>query len=386
MAYMLERTRPTLGDYGTFDAYNSPDGLGLRIFKKKKKKAAPKSGVAPVVGAPKKRKKKKSLLRRVGKGLLKVAPVAAGIFLPGAGAVAVGAVSGAIGRGKPKLKNIIRGAAIAGGTKIVANAVRSGQAGRILVKGKKALGSALRGGGKVVGKVASGTGDAISNIAKGKIGAKEAAVLGIGGAAVAIAAKKLIGGGGGEVTDEPVVPGDPGTVEPTTPIPVDEGPGPYPAPEGPTPTPYTPGPTDEGPGDPNELKRRQCEAMGGTYDPVRQVCKLPQTGGGYPGDATGGGGGGDGPSGPVPGPTPSPTDTPTAGQLPTAGGTVPDTATGALFPGSGGDAYTPAFPDADGDGIPDEEEAKDDGKKKALLIAAGIAAVIILTRKKRKGA
>ena len=375
MAYMTPPRRQ-LGNYGTFDG---ADGLGLSLFKKKKKKAPAKPvGAVGVLAptTPKKKKKKKSLIRRIGKGILKVAPVAAGIFLPGAGAVAVGAASGLIGRGKPKLKNVIRGAAIAGGTSLVKGAIKSGQAGRILVKGKKALGSALRGGGKVVGKVASGTGDAISNIAKGKIGAKEAAVLGIGGAAVAIAAKKLIGGGGGETTDEPIVPGDPGTVEPTTPIPVDEGPGPYPAPEGPVPVPMPPIPT----------AKDKCEAAGGTFDAERMVCIMPngspppQTGGGYPGDA----GGGDGP---VPGPTPSPVDTPTAGQIPTAGGTVPDTATGALFPGSGGDSYTPPFVDTDQDGIPDEEEAaQDDGKKKALLIAAGIAAVIILTRKKRKGA
>ena len=375
MAYMTP-PRQQLGDYGTFDTFDGPDGLGLRLFKKKKKKAPAKPAGAVGVLAPlapkRKKKKKKPLLRRIGKGILKVAPVAAGIFLPGAGAVAVGAASGLIGRGKPKLKNVLRGAAIAGGTSIVKGAIKSGQAGRILVKGKKALGVALKGGGKVVGKVASGTGDAISNIAQGKIGAKESAILALGGGAVAVAAKKLIGGGGGEVTDESMAPGDPGTVDAGTPVPLDEGPGPYP-PSGMPPIPTA---------------KEKCEEAGGTFDPVRMVCVMPngspppQTGGGYPGTTDEGG------QGPVPGQVPSPVDTPTSGQIPVAGGTIPDTATGALFPGSGGDTYTPGpFTDTDQDGVPDEEEAKAESKKKALLIAAGIAAVVILTRKRgKKGA
>lgn len=357
--------------YGAFNA--DSDGLGLSLRRRKKKKAAS-------TGVVRKKKKKKSLFRRIGKGLLRVAPVAAGIFLPGAGAVAVGAASGLIGRGKPKLRNVLRGAAIAGGTKLAVNAIRSGQAGRILVKGKKALGSALRGGGKVVGKLGSGAGQAIENIAKGKIGAKEAAVLGIGGVAVAIAAKKLIKGGGGDVTEDPVVPGDPGHVEPDTPVPTptpDDDTPPYPPSGGPIEVepPQTGGGT---PADAFAEYKAQCEAAGGTFSVKdgRPMCKLPNdvpppTGGPTPGDV-----------GPGPDVAPPPTD---AGgpPVPTAGGEVPDTATNALLPGTGDDPYRP-YTDSDNDGIPDEEEAAADNKKKTLLIVAGVAAVILLTRKRRK--
>lgn len=373
MAYM-----PPPRQLGTFNA--DPDGLGLSLKRRKKKKKAAPTGVVR-----KKKKKKKSLIRRIGKGLLRVAPVAAGIFLPGAGAVAVGAASGLIGRGKPKLRNVLRGAAIAGGTKLAVNAIRSGQAGRILVKGKKALGATLRGGGRVVGKLGSGAGQAIENIAKGKIGAKEAAVLGIGGVAVAIAAKKLIKGGGGDVTEEPVVPGDPGHVEPDTPVPTPVDPGddppPYPPSGGPVevePPPQTGGGT---PADAFAEYKAQCESAGGTFSVKdgRPMCKLPND---APPPTPGGGDGGPvtGPEGPPPPVEPPPVS---SGPVPTAGGEVPDTATNALLPGTGDDPYRP-FVDSDNDGIPDEEEAAADNKKKTLLIVAGVAAVILLTRKRRK--
>jgi hypothetical protein len=316
MAYM---TQPL----GTF---NGNPGLGLRIGKKKKKKAPARvvGAIAPVAAPKKKKKKKKSLIRRIGKGLLKVAPVAAGIFLPGAGAIAVGAASGAIGRGKPKLKRILRGAAIAGGTKIATNLIRSGQAGRILVRGKNALGAALRGGGKVVGKVGSTAGHIIENISKGDIGPAEGAVIGAGGGAAVLAAKKLFKkrGNGGDEQEGPAPPY------------IDDV-----APPGTIPPPYEPGPGPE----------------------------LPS-----------------GPLPPEPSAPPSPTETPTAGTIPTAGGEVPSTAAGAMFPGSGGDRFAPAAslsPEEEAQG----EVADDDGKKKMLLIALGIGAVLLIASKKKRG-
>lgn len=361
MAYLAE-PRVQLGYVGTFD-----DGLGARKRKPKKKKRPSRF---------------KRVLKRVGKIALKAAPIVGGIVAGPVGGLVIGGASGAIGRGKPKLRNILRGAAIGGATGFVA---RTPLGKKVLVKGKSAAGKLLKAGGRGVKRLGKGVGSGVKNIAKGKIGPKEVAILaGAGGLAAATLGKKLLKDRQADnlPIETPEGPLPPDVTPPG--LPPDEGPGPYPGPDGPGPIEVEPPPQTGGgtPGDVFAEYRAQCEAAGGTFSVKngRPMCKLPN-------DAPPPTPGPEGPpSPPTGGPTPGDIDVPPAGgPVPTAGGEVPDTATNALLPGTGDDPYRP-FVDSDNDGIPDEEEAAADNKKKGLLIVAGIAAVILLTRKKRKAA
>lgn len=83
-------------------------------------------------------------LKGIGKGLLKVAPIAAS-FIPGVGPLAaagIGAAAGAIGKGKPKLSNILGGAAAGAGGALAKGAMGAGAVGGAAKSG--GLGGALR--------------------------------------------------------------------------------------------------------------------------------------------------------------------------------------------------------------------------------------------------
>lgn len=287
-------------DYGTFD------GFGAK--KKKKKKPS----------------RFKRILKKVGKVALKAAPIVAGLTLGPVGGIAVGAAAGAVGRGKPKLKRILRSAAYGG----AAGLVRTGQAGRILVKG-----------GKIAAKLAKRGGRIVSKIPKEVIGG---GVIGAGGGAVVDLIQKRRKR---QMPDEPLTPEE---------SPIDSG--------GPVIDVSTP--------------QQECFANGGIW--TRSGCVFPPTPQGTL--PTNGGVDAEGPlpqAAPPPGTEPaSPVDTPTSGQLPVAGGTIPGPATGAIMPGSGGEQFRPS---AEEEALPEEEAKK---PNVAILLAAGVAVLILLNKKK----
>lgn len=284
-----------LADYGTFNGW-----VGLAAPKKKKKR-----GFFRKVGR---------VAKKVGKVALKAAPIVAGLTLGPAGGVVVGAASGAIGRGRPKLKRILRGAAYGG----AAGLVRTGQAGRILVKGAKAAARLAKAGGRIVSK-----------IPKEVVGG---GVIGAGGGAIVDVIQKRRKR---QMPDEPLTPEESGPIIDTS----------------------TP--------------QQECEARGGIW--TRSGCVMtgppPRP---LPPDLTTNGGG-EGPTpqaAPSPGEAPpSPTETPTSGQLPVAGGLIPGPAVGAVLPGTGGEQFAPTT----------QEDVVEPAKPNtALLVAAGIAVVVLV--------